>query len=94
VLALGITDRGLLRLAQALQKNPQIEIRWVEDEDYTPFNGWVWNFVGATELVHPMDVDPDAEDGDLEFAATLDPDFPGGNVQFVVDRDNTPLGIG
>lgn len=91
MLSLGITDSGFLRLAQALQRATQIEIRWVEDEEYTPFNGWVWNFVGAPEMVHPIGTNPSMDDEDLEFEATLNSEFPGGDVQFVVDRDNTPI---
>jgi hypothetical protein len=102
VLAFGITDRGLLRLAQLLApaaeqenaQNPQVEIYWWE-EDNPLEGGWIWHFVGVDELVHPIEgklgKNPSADDEDLEFAATMDPEFPGGDVRFVVDRDNTPI---
>lgn len=75
-------------------QNPQVEIYWWE-EDNPSEGGWVWHFVGVDELVHPIEgklgKNPSADDEDLKFEATMDPDFPGGDVRFVVDRDNTPI---
>ena len=97
----GISDSGFRRLAQALSlyedqeriQNPEIEIYWEEGDDPRS-GGWVWHHKGVQELLHPIPgaigKDPNAEEEDLQFQATMDPEFPGGEVRFSLDYDNTP----
>ena len=97
---LGVTDSGFARLAQVLKLTPPaenslVEIFWDEPQDSHEPGHWSWHFSGVEGLFHslegPESTDPEAEDEDLEFLASLDPEFPANHVQFSIDRDNTPI---
>ena len=98
--AVGIQDESFFRLAQVLKMTPHaessaVEIFWDEPQDSREPGHWSWHYLDVGEVFYPLEgaesTDPAAEDEDLEFLASLDPEFPTGPVQFSIDRDNTPI---